>query len=384
MIGSLSIFALLASISSIRAAYNGPFILWGRDELSQAKINPMSQLNEKVLRDIYADSSAIILFVRNASSHLKEDNFPIFKDLLSKTSYVYLAQEYLGLDPMEFNLNAEVINLVGPTSQQDVELSALYRDSVITYGEGKVLGILATRSNDHEIRKRDAVEPTPDSPSTTLTPTTQEIEQSNQTDFIYYPDDKKTYKILLYTSAAPILFDGTNETILNHNVQTYITTDHRSANENKEEQRTLVVRYNYKDKLTIEYVFNISVGYWTLIGADIDWLKITSNNTLNLVDDRPSAPLTFSYQCSRPLFFRNGNIYLKLANIQVQVEVNARRFNDSYYCIGFTSAPIWSGVVISFILCFAVALGLNCIMEIKAPSRFENSRGKQLTFTVQE
>lgn len=108
MIGFLRIFGLLASITSIRAAYNGPFVLWGRDELSLAKVNPMSQLNEKILRDIYSDSSAIILFVRNASTHLKEDNFPIFKDLLSKTSYVYLAQDHLGVDPMEFNLNAEV------------------------------------------------------------------------------------------------------------------------------------------------------------------------------------------------------------------------------------------------------------------------------------
>lgn len=108
MIYFLSLFALLASISSIRAGYNGPFILWGRDELSQAKVNPMTQLDEKFLRNIYSDSSAIILFVRNASTHLTEDNFPIFKDLLAKTSYVYLAQQHLGLDPMEFNLNAEV------------------------------------------------------------------------------------------------------------------------------------------------------------------------------------------------------------------------------------------------------------------------------------
>lgn len=108
MIGFLSLFGLLVSISSIRAGYNGPFVMWGRDELSQAKVNPMSELDDKFLRDIYSDSSAIILFVRNASSHLKEENFPIFKDLLSKTNYIYLAQQHLGLDPMEFNLNAEV------------------------------------------------------------------------------------------------------------------------------------------------------------------------------------------------------------------------------------------------------------------------------------
>lgn len=110
MIGLLSLFGLLALISSIQASYNGPFVLWGRNEFSHVNSNPLNQLDEKFLRDIYTDSSAIILFVRNASNHLKEDNFPIFKDVLSKTNYVYLAQEHLGSDPMEFNLNAEVRN----------------------------------------------------------------------------------------------------------------------------------------------------------------------------------------------------------------------------------------------------------------------------------
>lgn len=108
MLLRLSLIGILASISSIRANYNGPFVLWGREELSHIKINSLSELDDKLLRDIYSDSSAIILFVRNASSHLTEENFPIFKDLLLKTNYVYLTQQHLGLDPMEFNLNAEV------------------------------------------------------------------------------------------------------------------------------------------------------------------------------------------------------------------------------------------------------------------------------------
>lgn len=129
--------------------------------------------------------------------------------------------------------------MVGPTSQQDVELSALYRDSVITYGEGKVLGILATKTDDHEIQKRAVPdEPQPQEISTTTQ--TPEIEQSNQTDFIFYPD-KSTYKILLYTSTAPRLFDGTNITTLNANVPTTITTNRRS------DQCALKVQYNYKD-----------------------------------------------------------------------------------------------------------------------------------------
>lgn len=108
MLGLINLTVLSSLITLIAARYNGPFILWGRDELSRANGNSLNELDKKFLHHIYADSSAIILFVRNASTHLKEDNFPIFKDLLSKTSYVYLPQQHLGVDPMEFNLNAEV------------------------------------------------------------------------------------------------------------------------------------------------------------------------------------------------------------------------------------------------------------------------------------
>lgn len=108
MLGLIGLTVFISLISVITASYNGPFILWGRDELSRANGNSLNELDNKFLHDIYSDSSAIILFVRNASNHLKEDNFPIFKDLLSKTSFVYLPQQHLGVDPMEFNLNAEV------------------------------------------------------------------------------------------------------------------------------------------------------------------------------------------------------------------------------------------------------------------------------------
>lgn len=136
--------------------------------------------------------------------------------------------------------------MVGPTSQQDVELSALYRDSVITYGEGKVLGILATRSNDHAIRKRatnDEQPPQEPTPSTsTPTEATQEVQQSNGTDFIYYPGNTTNNKILLYTSAAPILFDGKNKTVLNNDIPLTITTKRNTDSTTS----SLSVRYNYK------------------------------------------------------------------------------------------------------------------------------------------
>lgn len=60
------------------------------------------------------------------------------------------------------------------------------------------------------------------------------------------------------------------------------------------------------------------------------------------------------------------------------------RFGDAFDCIGFTTAPIWSGIFVTAIISFVLMIALLCILEIKPPNRFESSRNKQLTFTVQD
>lgn len=71
--------------------------------------------------------------------------------------------------------------MVGPTSQQDIELAAFYKDAVLSYGEGKVLGILATKSDvhDHEISKRQA-QPVPEDKKETASTTTENPEAAKE------------------------------------------------------------------------------------------------------------------------------------------------------------------------------------------------------------
>lgn len=94
--------------SSVLANYNGPFIMWGRKELKNIEISSLQELDDTLLRNIYAEAPAIILFVRNGSSRLSEENFPTFKNLLQKTDYIYLTQHRLPSDPLDHNVNAEV------------------------------------------------------------------------------------------------------------------------------------------------------------------------------------------------------------------------------------------------------------------------------------
>lgn len=80
-------------------------------------------------------------------------------------------------------LSFQVINLVGAPEQQDIELTAMYRDAVVNYGDRKVLGILASRWDDnHAIKKREAIErvsTTSETPEVTVKP-------EEQSDYIYH------------------------------------------------------------------------------------------------------------------------------------------------------------------------------------------------------
>lgn len=157
--------------------------------------------------------------------------------------------------------------------------------------------------------------------------------------------------------------------------------------------------------MNLIFRFPITNGYWSLNSAEIRDQTRTLH-ILNVVGEGPTAPIGFSYKCSRALIFRNNSTSLTLRNIQVcpivvtshncdifnenhyfkvQAEMNSKtRFGDAYDCVGFTTAPIWSGIFVAFLICFVTALSIHCILEIKPPNRFENNRSKQLIFTVQE
>lgn len=188
----LRIISIFAIISNVFANYNGPFLLWGREDLKSVDTSALQSIDDNLLRDIYSAAGAVIVFVKNASNQLTVENYPTFKESIDKSDWIYLPQHYLSSDPVDFNVNAEVIQLVGPESQQDIELSALYKDAVNMYGEGKVLGILASKANEHEIRKRQAEEL--QQTTTSASPTEEPIEEG----YIYIADSKIRIQIINY------------------------------------------------------------------------------------------------------------------------------------------------------------------------------------------
>lgn len=159
-----------------------------------------------------------------------------------------------------------MINLVGPAAQQDTELAGLYNDAVQTYGEGKVLGILAAKNSEHELRKRaieeenqekkDKIEENPavqtERPEVGKPAGTEDTNcpAANETaiDYIFY-GDMAVFKILLHTRSAPRIIEDGKESCLTLN-STTVTVARR--NQNNVTAYVLNVRYNNKEKVRSE------------------------------------------------------------------------------------------------------------------------------------
>jgi hypothetical protein len=135
----------------------------------------------------------------------------------------------------------------------------------------------------------------------------------------------------------------------------------------------------FKFQLPAKFRFKLASGYWTMNEIELD------STIFSITGEAPLAPLGFSYRCSNKFIYKNGTTHLKLENIQVQPFLKGdHQFSDAYDCVGFFTAPILSGVFVTFIVMCALSLAITTIIDIKTPNRFENRSGKPLTFTVQE
>lgn len=124
------ILSLAFVVSTTTASYSGPFLFWGMENLNNLKIptlqgkkfertsenqskhnlNHFSAIDDKVLRDIYSGASSIVVFIRNSTTKLNYENFPRLSEIIGTTEWLYLPQESLSSDPLEYNVNAEVNN----------------------------------------------------------------------------------------------------------------------------------------------------------------------------------------------------------------------------------------------------------------------------------
>ncbi|KAM7360173.1 vhaAC45-related protein [Cochliomyia hominivorax] len=374
------IIPILSLVSLASANISGPYLFWGHEKVISLQPRALVEATENDFSNLFRDVKAIVIFVRNNTKRLDGLQYPKFQKLVKENAWTYLPQHSLAADPFNYNANIEVINLSGLPEESDSEIVSGYSDALSIYGEGEVLGILATREEEaHYISKREAKEGEIDEGrSTTPSPSSEETEES----FIYVAGGKKAILYVNYAPELNLTSMNTSLVLKEHNIE--ITFDDQSP---KGYGRLNIIFKVGEEKLFMRFNFTLSRGTWSMKAVEIEYSGY--KNVLAIVGNMyevPSAPVGFSYRCSsRDLWFTNGTDVLKLSDYQVQPWLNgASEFGDVYDCVGFTTAPIWAGVLVSLFLCGILSIGILALMDIKTPNRFESSRSKQLTFTVQE
>ncbi|XP_034486460.1 uncharacterized protein LOC117790950 isoform X1 [Drosophila innubila] len=385
----IAVGLFLSLVLSCCASISGPYLIWGHDKVfnlqPQALVDATSK--EQPLTQLFQDAKAIIIFVRNSTNRLEGTKYPKFQNLVKSNAWAYLPQRSLAAEPYSYNANIEVINLSGHPEEDDAELLTGYTDALTVYGHGEVLGILANREEEaHFLAKRQAKEEIKEedanrASTTQATPTAGETETTD----IYIAEGNKA----VLTLNGPPELRLSNETLLLEEHNKHITFDDQRA----KGYGRLSITFMYNgEKCTLRFKFSLLRGTWHLRNVEVEYRDNKAvlpalGNEYTL----PSAPLGFSFRCSsEKLVFRNPirndtllNLYL--TDYQVQPWLNGRnKFGDVYDCVGFISAPILAGLLVVAFLLGILGLGITAMLSMHTPNRFESSRNKQLTFTVQE
>lgn len=185
---------------------------------------------------------------------------------------------------------------------------------------------------------------------------------------------------MLYSSLYPILRMRENDTDL---VYTLDKPAVQSA-DSRDQVIRLIITFSLKEasKVVLRFRFiSTNSGYWSLNIVELqdvnhkDWTLSTSQKIV--------AQKGFSYHCSGKTIFQNGTTSLVLFNMQVQPSpIPRKRFGDAYDCISFTTAPIWSGLLVTALLGGALTFAIVAITNIRTMDRFDDPKGKPLSLIV--
>lgn len=136
---------------------------------------------------------------------------------------------------------------------------------------------------------------------------------------------------------------------------------------------------------TIELAFAASAGNWAVVGA-------TVNKENSILFKAITAPRGVSYHCSPDLYIKAGEkdiTGVTINGLQIQPNFNdgapaPEKFSWAVDCVGFTSAGIWSGLFVTFLLIVILTIGISWIMDIRTMDRFDDPKGKTITVNISE
>ncbi|OWR52061.1 hypothetical protein KGM_208202 [Danaus plexippus plexippus] len=337
---------------------------------------------------IYGEQTAIVVFNNQDSVPLSSGIFPRLRKMLEGQTTLVLPQDFLDVHPDYISNETQVLTLQGPWSERDAQMTETFARLQDIYGAGRVLGVLGNSVSQSQpyyetewTRVRRQAKDV-----TTTSATTEDVQEKPARNLqkyaLYNATGPPGKAALLYSSGWPELRwpDGT-VTVLDSPVGEPTIKPTRLYT-------ILVVRFadgdNTRDKITLEFSFKQSGSWWSAVGVEIRrGLETTGLNMPAL--DPPAAVLGRAFHCSLPLIYEADDARLTFPDIRIQPFMEStEKFADAFDCIGFTTVPIWSGLMVTGLMLVVLFVSICMIMDIKTMDRFENNRSKQLTITVYE
>ncbi|CAH0697241.1 unnamed protein product [Spodoptera exigua] len=383
---------LLLFLCSVQANLEGPFLFFGPKSLDKYKRPALKYLDQDELMRIYGEQAAIVVFNNQDSVPLSSGYFPRLRKMLERQSTLVLPQDFLDVHPDYISNETQVLTLQGPWSERDAQMTETFARLQDIYGAGRVLGILGNSVSQSQ--SADYIDGEPwarvrrqaqnDTTSSTTSPDDERPSKVMQKFALYNATGQPGKSALLYSSGWPELRRTNGSTIR------LSTPVGQPTIKPTRLYTIMVVRFvdgDSRDKITLEFSFKQSAGWWTAVGVEVKFGLETTGISLKAPapPDAPSAVLGRSYHCSLPLVYSSEEATLTLPDVQMQMFMDStEKFADAFDCIGFTTVPIWSGIMVSFIMLIGLGISISMILDIKTMDRFENNRSKQLTITVSE
>lgn len=412
----ISILVLLLiyilSLIDISSAECVPVFMWGNIQYSES-VSPLKKINQELFADVLENQldkeSPLVIFVEqtlspedfNSEDEEGKSIFPTLEALKESTTINYLscvknpimsitsmkernsmkssvpnilngsvkirAGDILLVDMNDANEDEDRVDML---HRHDRNMALVYeylmkdhKDIVMVYTAYRPSWIISEEVRSHRhirdvSKENDTAEP--------------------ETKYLVIKNDD----ILISAHANPLLFCNGTQVPLDSflDVSTINKTD---------EGMDIVIKSETITHITLTLQFQFMSGYWILS-------NITIVNTTAPENDREYyfrikelyAPELFSYHCSnQPFYFpKNPNQNLTFKELQIQPFFNTSNltFGTPYDCVGFMSAPIWSGLFVTFILVLIMTCGLTMMMDIKTMDRFDDPKGKTITVTATE
>ncbi|CAH0555315.1 unnamed protein product [Brassicogethes aeneus] len=325
---------------------NAAVLIWSNKDI---KLSPLKQFDDEDLNNLKVslNNPRVFLF-KSPTSEISLE----FKKIISGYKSAYNPNG---------NINAE----------QAIELSDIFdsdfkiiKQTINTKDFLAVLYIPNTRF------KREV-----EGSSSTTSTTVETIEFKKPEGPVIYVGQNKDKLYTLMYSSKPLLLRVKDEKIyLGTTPQDMITVDKR-LNVN-------VVLEN-GDKVSLRFSFITVYGYWSMTSVKITDTMNNMNFNLNITSD-VTASVHFSYHCSGQTVFADkaNDVELYLYDMQIQIDSENGKFSDADDCVPFTSAPIWSGLFVTFLLGFVLMIALVAILDIKTMDKFDNAKTKNLSITI--